>query len=119
LNAFVTQLSNDGGIDGVIDQDVLDLSRVYIQAKRYADTNAVGRPDIQAFVGALRGKADSGVFTTTSRFSEGARVHAEAVPMRVILIDGKRLTSLMIRYGVGVQVRDTYRVVEIDEDFFA
>ncbi|WP_370255513.1 restriction endonuclease [Cryobacterium sp. Sr8] len=115
----VTQLSNDGGIDGVIDQDVLGLSRVYIQAKRYADDNVVGRPDVQAFVGALSGKADSGVFITTSRFSEGARGYAEAVPMRVVLIDGKRLTSLMIRYGVGVQVRETYRVVEIDEDFFA
>ena len=115
----VTQLSNDGGIDGVIDQDVLGLSRVYVQAKRYADSNAVGRPDIQAFVGALSGKADSGVFITTSRFSDGARVYAEGVPTRVILIDGKRLTSLMILYGVGVQVRETYRVVEIDEDFFA
>jgi len=115
----VTQLSNDGGIDGVIDQDVLGLSRVYIQAKRYADSNVVGRPDIQAFVGALSGKADSGVFITTSRFSDGASVYAEGVPTRVILIDGKRLTSLMIRYGVGVQVRETYRVVEIDEDFFA
>lgn len=115
----VTQLSNDGGIDGVIDQDVLGLSRVYIQAKRYADSNVVGRPDIQAFVGALSGKADSGVFITTSRFSDGALVYAEGVPTRVILIDGKRLTSLMIRYGVGVQVRETYRVVEIDEDFFA
>jgi restriction system protein len=113
------QLSNDGGIDGVIDQDVLGLSRVYIQAKRYADTNIVGRPDVQAFVGALSGKADSGVFITTSRFSEGARVYAEGVPTRVILIDGGRLTNLMIRYGVGVQVRETYRVVEIDEDFFA
>ena len=49
----VTQLSNDGGIDGVIDQDVLGLSRVYIQAKRYADDNVVGRPDLQGFVGAL------------------------------------------------------------------
>ena len=115
----VTQLSNDGGIDGVIDQDVLGLSRVYIQAKRYADTNVVGRPDVQAFVGALSGKADSGVFITTSRFSDGARFYADGVPTRVILIDGKRLTSLMIRYGVGVQVRETYRVVEIDEDFFA
>lgn len=114
----VTQLTNDGGIDGVIDQDVLGLSRVYIQAKRYADRNAVGRPDVQAFVGALSGKADSGVFITTSRFAEGARVYAESVPTRVILIDGKRLTDLMIRYGVGVQVRDTYTVVEIDEDFF-
>ena len=115
----VTQRSNDGGIDGVIDQDVLGLSRVYIQAKRYADHNVVQRPDVQGFVGALSGKADSGVFITTSRFSEGARAYAEGVPMRVILIDGARLTSLMIRYGVGVQVRETYKVVEIDEDFFA
>lgn len=115
----VTQLTNDGGIDGVIDQDVLGLSRVYIQAKRYADGNVVGRPDLQAFVGALSGKADSGVFITTSRFTEGARFYAEHVPTRIILLDGKRLASLMIRYGVGVQVRDTYKVVEIDEDFFA
>jgi restriction system protein len=115
----VTQLSNDEGIDGVIDQDVLGLNRVYIQAKRYADSNSVGRPDLQAFVGALSGKADSGVFITTSRFTDGAREYAKNVPTRIILIDGKRLTALMIRYGVGVQVRETYTVVEIDEDFFA
>jgi len=115
----VTQLSNDGGIDGVIDQDILGLNRVYIQAKRYGENNVAGRPDLQAFVGALSGKADRGVFITTSRFTDGARVYAEAVPTRIILIDGKRLTSLMIRYGVGVQVRETYEVVEIDEDFFA
>lgn len=114
----VTQLSNDGGIDGVIDQDVLGLNRVYIQAKRYKDDNTVGRPDLQAFVGALSGKADSGVFITTSRFSDGARQYAENVPTRIILIDGKRLTKLMIRYGVGVQVKEIYKVVEIDEDFF-
>ena len=115
----VTKLSNDEGIDGVIDQDILGLRRVYIQAKRYAWDNVVGRPALQAFVGALSGKADSGVFITTSRFAETAITYAEGVPTRVILIDGKMLTSLMIRYGVGVQVRDTYSVVEIDEDFFA
>lgn len=115
----VTQLSGDGGIDGVIDQDILGLNRVYIQAKRYGDDNTVGRPDLQAFVGALSGKADSGVFITSSRFSEGARTYAKNVPTRIILIDGKRLTSLMIRFGVGVQVKETYKVIEIDEDFFA
>ncbi|WP_188043152.1 restriction endonuclease [Changpingibacter yushuensis] len=114
----VTQLSNDGGIDGVIDQDVLGVNRVYIQAKRYAEGNTVGRPDLQAFVGALAGKADSGVFMTTSRFSEGATIYAQNVPTRIILIDGQRLTNLMIRYGVGVQVRETYHAVDIDEDFF-
>lgn len=114
----VTQLSNDGGIDGVIDQDILGLNRVYIQAKRYADSNSVGRPDLQAFVGALSGKADSGVFITTSRFSDHAVHYASNVPTRIILIDGKRFTDLMIRFGVGVQVRETHKVVEIDEDFF-
>jgi restriction system protein len=115
----VTNLSNDNGIDGVIDQDVLGLSRVYIQAKRYASKNPVQRLDVQSFVGALSGRADGGVFITTSRFSEGAKQYAAGVPHRIILIDGRRLTDLMIRYGVGVQVRETYHVVEIDEDFFA
>ncbi|SNU02088.1 restriction system protein [Ruaniaceae bacterium KH17] len=114
----VTQLTNDGGIDGVIDQDILGLNRVYIQAKRYATGNAVSRPDLQAFVGALIGKADSGVFITTSHFTEGARAYVDHAPTRIILIDGKRLTDLMIRFGVGVQVKDTYKAVSIDEDFF-
>lgn len=115
----VTKMSNDGGIDGVIDQDVLGLNRVYIQAKRYSENNVVGRPDLQGFVGALSGKADGGVFITTSRFSDAAVAYAKNVPTRIILIDGNRLTDLMIRYGVGVQVRETYKIVEIDEDFFA
>lgn len=115
----VTQITNDGGIDGVIDQDILGLSRVYIQAKRYATNNAVQRPEVQGFVGALHGKADSGVFITTSHFSQGARDYVASSPTRIVLIDGKRLTDLMIRYGVGVQVRETYNIVEIDEDFFA
>src|SRR5690606_29757983 len=85
----------------------------------YATDNVVQRPDIQGFVGALQGKADSGVFITTSRFSEGARTYADAVPTRVILIDGNRLARLMIRYGVGVQVHETFMAIEIDVDFFA
>lgn len=115
----VTQLSNDGGIDGVIDQDILGLSRVYVQAKRYGHGNSVGRPDVQGFVGALHGRADSGVFITTSHFSQGARDYVASSPTRIVLIDGKRLTDLMIKFGVGVQVSETYTIVEIDEDFFA
>lgn len=114
-----TSLVNDGGIDGIIDQDVLGLSKVYVQAKRYAPTNSVQRPEVQGFVGALSGKADGGVFITTSRFSSGAVEWVETVPARIILIDGRRLAEMMIEYGVGVQVERTYKVVEIDEDFFA
>ncbi len=114
-----TQLTNDGGIDGVVDQDALGLSRIYVQAKRYALDAGVGRPELQAFVGALHGQqANQGVFITTARFSTHAQVYAESVPTRVVLIDGQRLAALMIRYGVGVQVRRTVQLVEIDEDFF-
>ena len=111
--------SGDGGVDGVIDQDALGLDRVYIQAKRYSADNTVGREAIQAFVGALHGvSASKGVFITTSKFSQGAKDYAANIPTRTILIDGTRLVSLMIKYRVGVQVKQSYDVVELDEDFF-
>ena len=111
--------SGDGGVDGVIDQDALGLDRVYVQAKRYAADNSVGRETIQAFVGALHGRhASRGIFITTSRFTPQATEYAATINARVILIDGDRLARLMIQYAVGVQTKHTYRVVEVDEDFF-
>lgn len=115
----VTQLTNDEGIDGVIDQDALGLNKVYVQAKRYSSTNSVQRPEVQSFVGALSGKADGGLFITTGKFTNGATDYARGVPSRIILIDGQQLTTLMIRYGVGVETKQTYNIVGIDEDFFA
>jgi restriction system protein len=116
--ATVTQQSNDGGIDGLIDRDALGLDRVYIQAKRYPNGTSVQRPEVQAFVGALSGKATTGVFLTTGRFSSGSIEYARTAHTRVILVDGLRLTELMIRYGVGVQSRRILNVVAVDEDFF-
>ena len=111
--------SGDGGVDGVIDQDPLGLDRIYVQAKRYASANTVGRPEVQAFVGALHGVgAARGVFITTSAFTSGAREYAQNIGTRIILIDGQRLAALMIRYGVAVQTRQTFTVVEVDEDYF-
>lgn len=118
-SATRTQLSRDGGIDGIIDQDALGLSRIYVQAKRYAKENTVGRPAIQEFVGALAGNAaNQGVFLTTSGFSADAQKYADQVQARVVLVDGAKLARLMIRYGVGVQVRRTVQIVDVDEDFF-
>lgn len=111
--------SGDGGVDGVIDQDALGLDRIYVQAKRYAEGSNIGRETIQAFVGALHGvAATKGVFITTSTFTQNARNYAASIPTRTILIDGKRLVTLMIKYQVGVQVKQSYDVVDIDEDFF-
>ncbi|HCJ53495.1 restriction endonuclease [Glutamicibacter arilaitensis] len=111
--------SGDGGVDGVIDQDALGLEQIYVQAKRYAESNRIGRETIQAFIGALHGfGASRGVFITTSTFTQHAREYAASIPTRIVLIDGKRLVSLMIKYRVGVQVKQSYDVVDIDEDFF-
>lgn len=111
--------SGDGGIDGIISQDPLGLDRIYLQAKRYAPEATVSRPTIQGFVGALIGaQGDRGVFLTTSSFTEGARVEAERVNVRIELIDGKRLAELMLRHGVGVQVQTEVRLYDLDEDFF-
>jgi restriction system protein len=111
--------SGDEGLDGVIRQDPLGLDRIYVQAKRYAADRAVGRPDVQSFVGALHGaQADRGVFITTSRFSQDAPDYAEKVAARAILIDGAALAELLVKHNIGVQDHETYVLKRLDEDFF-
>ena len=112
--------SGDGGVDGVISEDRLGLDRLYVQAKRYAVGNVVGRPDIQGFVGSLVGLgASKGVFVTTSAFSTQARDFVKHLAQRVILIDGQTLADLMIEHGVGVRTSQTIILRRLDEDFFA
>ena len=113
----VTQSTNDGGIDGVINQDALGTNTIYIQAKRYSSDNVVQRPMIDAFFGSLsRIHADRGVFITTSSFSKNAIETAKG--FSIVLIDGIQLTELMLQYHVGIQVKNSYQLFEIDEDFF-
>jgi len=111
--------SGDGGIDGIIDEDRLGLDRIYVQAKRYAISSSVGRPEVQGFVGSLVGLgASKGVFVTTSSFSKQAIDYGKALQQRVILIDGARLSELMVEFGVGVRTSRTLEVKRLDEDFF-
>ena len=114
-----TQRTNDDGIDGIIKEDPLGLDLVLIQAKRYAPANAVGRPEMQGFVGSLAGNGTTkGIFVTTSSFNAGAREYVSRIPNRIILIDGEELARLMIRYDVGVRVTQTFAIKDIDENVF-
>lgn len=107
--------TNDGGIDGVISEDRLGLDKIYIQAKRWENT--VGRPDIQQFKGALADQvAKKGVFITTSSFSKEAIESAKK--SGIVLIDGDKLTSLMIEFGLGVQIERSFHIYKIDQDRF-
>jgi restriction system protein len=107
--------SGDGGIDGVISLDKLGLEKVYVQAKRWQST--VGRPEIQAFYGALAGqRANKGVFITTSGYTSQAIEFARSVE-RIVLVDGPKLAELMIDHEVGVAAR-TVKVPKLDSDYF-
>jgi restriction system protein len=108
---------NDGGIDGLINEDRLGLDRIYIQAKRWQ--GPVGRPQIQNFVGALAGQnASRGIFLTTSDFSAGAVEFVKTIQQRVILIDGQRLAELMIEHNIGVSRSQVIEVKKVDSDYF-
>ena len=113
-----TDKSHDGGIDGTIKQDKLGLDIIYLQAKRY-DSNSIGAPDIQKFVGALDGKkAQKGIFITTTHYSKEARECERDSSKRVILIDGNKLVDLMIENNVGVSKDITFEIKKIDLDYF-
>lgn len=116
--SLVTQKSNDGGIDGIINQDPLGLQKVYIQVKRYAPQNTVSRPEITSFSGAIKLRhADRGVFITTSSFTSGAEEAARA--LNITLVNGDMLTNLMLQYHVGVIIQQQYNTYKLDRDAFS
>ncbi len=109
--------TGDEGIDGIIKEDHLGLDNIYIQAKRWEST--VGRPELQKFAGALQGqRARKGIFITTSEFSRDAHEYVSRIDSKIVLIDGKALSRLMIDFGVGVTTVASYDVKKIDSDYF-
>lgn len=112
-----TQQTNDDGIDGIIKEDKLGLDVIYLQAKRWSNT--VHRPEIDKFIGALtRQRARKGVLITTSDFSSGAREAAMSLDIKVVLIDGLELASLMVENSLGCNVKQVYEVKQLDSDYF-
>ncbi|TBN00922.1 MULTISPECIES: restriction endonuclease [Flavobacteriaceae] len=120
-SGLVTKVSNDGGIDGIIKEDVLGLGRIHIQAKRYKIDSSIGREEIQKFVGALAvAQSNKGVFITTSYYSKGAIEYANNLngSTTLVLIDGKQLAEYIYDYGLGMQVEQTIEIKKLDADFW-
>ncbi len=113
----VTQKSRDNGIDGVISEDKLGFSKIYVQIKKYAEDNKVSRPELQTFVGAIAGLDGKGLFVTLSDFTEGAKEYAKS--QNLVLINGQMLAKLMIEHNFGVSIKKTYEIKTIDSDLFA
>lgn len=117
---MVVGQSGDEGIDGIIREDKLGFSLIYIQAKRWDRTTSIGRPEIQKFVGALAGQgAGKGLFITTAQFTREAVAYAEKQhTTKIVLVDGDLLAKLMIAYDLGVSTQAVYRIKQLDSDYF-
>ena len=111
-----TAASGDEGIDGIIMEDKLGFSLIYIQAKKWEQGSTVGRPAIQSFVGAISGKGGKGLFVTTTKFSKQAEDYARQ--QHIILIDGNKLARLMIEHNFCVSVKKVFEIKAIDTDAF-
>lgn len=118
-DAQVLGRSGDGGIDGIIKEDELGLSLIYIQAKRL--TSNVSVPQVRDFTGALDCKgAQKGIFITTSDFTQPTKDFVDEVrSRRIILIDGDQLVQRMIDYGLGISLGSFYQLREVDQDYFS
>lgn len=117
FGSHATVASGDDGIDGIIMEDKLGFSLIYMQAKEWAVDKVVGQPDIQNFIGAIAGKKGDGLFVTTARFSKKAKDYAHT--HHIILIDGVRLANLMIEYNFCVSTRKTFEIKAVDTDALA
>ncbi|MBF0343990.1 MAG: restriction endonuclease [Nitrospirae bacterium] len=112
--------SGDEGIEGIIKEDKLGLDVIYVQAKRWQLGCSVGRPEIQKFVGALAGqRAKKGVFITTSTFTSDAINYVSSIDTKIVVIDGEKLTNLMIDYDIGTTKVAIYDIKRIDNDYFS
>jgi len=117
----VTQASNDGGIDGIIKEDLLGLGRIHIQAKRYNIGNTIGRDEIQKFVGALAvAQSNKGIFITTSSYSKGAQEYANNLngTTALVLIDGQQLAQYIYDFNLGMQVEKVIEIKKLDSEYW-
>ena len=120
-SGIVTRLSNDGGIDGIIKEDILGFNHISIQAKRYALDHNVGRSEVQSFVGAVAGTpSKKGSIHHHFRFHKRGNRLCESLngSPTVILINGHQLTEYIYDFGLGLQTEMTFKVMKLDSDYW-
>jgi len=124
IQVHVTQGSGDRGVDVIADRPAKPFSRrVAIQAKLWK--GVVGRPEIQAFRGAIQGEFSEGMFVTIGRFTSEATEEAERPgAIRIELVNGATLIEELIQNKVGLTSRTVELRVRVDrqgvdEEFFS
>lgn len=95
VEAYVTGKTGDGGVDGegFLPIGGFDLVKMRIawQCKRYKDGSNVSGSAIRDFRGAIAGRAEYGIFFTTSGYTTGAITEAKrpgAAPIQLVDLRG-------------------------------
>lgn len=100
--------TGDEGIDGIGTAPISPVlsSRVAVQVKRYdPDGRSIGREVVALFQRDAQTKgAERAILVTLGKFSEPARKAANATTPTVDLIDGEKLTDLILEQEVGVHM---------------
>jgi len=115
----VTGKTGDGGIDG---KGIFRIAgfisfNVLFQCKRWRD-NSITASDIRDFRGALQGRADKGMFVTTSTFTRDAIKEAtrDGAPP-IDLIDGEALIDKLKELKLGLDI-EVVEKIEIKKEWF-
>ena len=117
-NPKLTGGSHDEGIDGIATLRINPFVsfKVLFQAKRYKDGNNISRAQIGDFRNAMIGRADKGIFITTSKFTLEAikEANREGAP-QVELVDSEQLIKMIEFSKLGLIPVTTY---EVDHAFY-
>jgi len=117
-NPKLTGNLHDEGIDGIATLRINPFVsfKVLFQAKRYKDGNNIPRAQIGDFRNAMIGRADKGIFITTSKFTQEAikEANREGAP-QVELVDSEQLIKMIEISKLGLNPVVTY---EVDHAFY-
>jgi len=115
----VTGKTGDGGIDG---KGIFRIAgfisfNVLFQCKRWRD-NSITASDIRDFRGALQGRADKGMFVTTSTFTRDAIKEAtrDGAPP-IDLIDGEALIDKLKELKLGLDI-EVVEKIDLKKEWF-
>ncbi|MEI7465477.1 MAG: restriction endonuclease [Burkholderiales bacterium] len=118
ISVEVLGRSGDGGIDGKGIARIHGLMsfHIFFQCKRY--TRPITPSEIRDFRGAMTGRADKGLFITTSSFTAAAVREAtrDGAPP-IDLINGEELANKLKELGLGVKT-EMVEKVSIDPKWF-
>ena len=113
VDVTIVGKSGDGGVDGTAKMIINGIvsKDIAFQCKRYEPSNTINPHLIRDFRGAMSSNIDSGIFFTTSRYTEPAIIEAEKPGFKKIdLIDGDEFIALLAKHHIGLEPIEAYDV---------